>query len=163
MKKEFFNMDKLKGILVGGPGPAKEDFLKEGNLVTALEDKILGIKDLGYADEHGLDLLVESSGDLLSEQEITHEKKILERFFDMLGKEKDKTVYGVKEVEKALDFGSVETILLSKKLKKSDIKKFEKKAGETNVNVELVSIDTEEGQQFWNLGGIGGMLRFKIG
>lgn len=162
MKKQFFNMKNLQGILVGGPGPTKEDFLKEGNLVTALQEKVLGVKDIGYADEHGLDLLVEISGDILAEQEITYEKKLLEKFFDMLGKQKDKTAYGVKEVEKALSFGAVDTILLSKKLKKEDIKKFEKKASETGVKVELVSVDTEEGQQFWNLSGVGGMLRFKI-
>lgn len=162
MKKQFFNMKNLQGILVGGPGPTKEDFLKEGNLVTALQEKVLGVKDIGYADEHGLDLLVETSGDILAEQEITYEKKLLEKFFDMLGKQKDKTAYGVKEVEKALSFGAVDTILLSKKLKKEDIKKFEKKASETGVKVELVSVDTEEGQQFWNLSGVGGMLRFKI-
>ncbi len=162
MKKQFFNMENLQGILVGGPGPTKEDFLKEGNLVTALQEKILGVKDIGYADEHGLDLLVETSADILAEQEIIYEKKILEKFFDMLGKQKDKTAYGVKEVEKALSFGAVDTILLSKKLEKADIKKFEKKAGETGVKVELISVDTEEGQQFWNLSGVGGMLRFAI-
>jgi len=162
MKKQFFNMNKLKGILVGGPGPTKEDFLKEGNLVTALQDKVLGVKDIGYADEHGLDLLVECSGDVLAEQEIIYEKKFLEKFFDMLGKQKNKTAYGQKPVEKALSFGAVDTLLLSKKLKKADIKKFEKKAGETGVKVELVSIDTEEGVQFWNLGGIGAILRFEI-
>ena len=155
-------MENLQGILVGGPGPTKEDFLKEGNLVTALQEKVLGVKDIGYADEHGLDLLVETSADILAEQEITHEKKILEKFFDMLGKQKDKTAYGVKEVEKALSFGAVDTILLSKKLKKADIKKFEKKASETGVKIELISVDTEEGQQFWNLSGVGGMLRFAV-
>ncbi len=162
MKEEFFDMKNLKGILVGGPGPTKEDFLKEGNLVTALQEKVIAVKDIGYADEHGLDLLVECSGDVLAEQEIIYEKKILEKFFNMLGKERDKTVYGVKEVEKALKFGAVDTLFLSKKLKKSDIKKFEKKASETSVKVELISVDTEEGGEFWNLGGIGAILRFKI-
>jgi len=162
VKKEFFNMENLQGILLGGPGPTKEEFLKEGNLATALQDKIIAVKDLGYADEHGIDLLVESSDDVLAEQEITHEKKILERFFDMLGKNKDKTAYKQNNVEKALSYGAVDTLLISKKLKKADIKKFEKKASETDVKVELISVDTEEGQQFWNLGGIGAMLRFKI-
>ena len=162
VKKEFFHLEKLQGIILGGPGPAKEDFLKEGQLVTALHDKIIGIKDIGYADAHGIDLLVEGSGDLLAEQEITQEKKLMEKFFNMLGKEKDKTAYGKEEVEKALSYGAVEILLLSKKLKKPDIKKFEKKALETDVEVHLVSIETEEGQQFWNLSGIGAMLRFKI-
>ena len=55
VKKEFFHLDKLKGIILGGPGPAKEDFLKEGHLVTALQNKVIGVKDLGYADEHGIE------------------------------------------------------------------------------------------------------------
>jgi peptide chain release factor subunit 1 len=161
-KGEFFNLKNLKGILVGGPGPTKEDFLKEGNLVTALHDKVIGVKDIGDADEHGLDLLVESSGDLLAEQEITHEKKLMEKFFNMLGKEKDKTAYGKEAVEKALTYGAVDKLLLSKKLKKSEIKSFEKKADETGVDIEMVSMETEEGEQFWNLSGIGAMLRFKV-
>ncbi len=163
MKQEFFHLgENLRGILVGGPGPTKEDFLKEGQLITALRDKVLAVKDIGYADEHGIDLLVEASADALSEQEITYEKRILEKFFNMLGKEAKKTAYGEEPVRKALEYGAVQTLLLSKKLKRSDIKKFEKKAKETSVDVELISIDTEEGQQFWNLGGLGAMLRFAI-
>jgi len=161
-KHEFFNLKNLKGILVGGPGPTKEDFLKEGNLVTKLSDMVLGVKDIGYADEHGLDLLVEGSGDLLAEQEITREKKLMENFFNMLGKQKDKTAYGKEPVEKALEYGAVDKLLLSKKLKKSEIKYFERKADETGVEVEMVSVETEEGEQFLNLSGIGAVLRFKI-
>lgn len=162
-KKEFFDMKNLAGILVGGPGPTKEDFLKEGDLVTALKDKVLGVKDIGYADEHGLELLVEISEDVLEEQEIIREKKILEKFFDMLGKEKEKTAYGKKDVKKALNYGAVDTLLLSRKLKKDEIKDFEKKADDISCKVELISVDTEEGIQFWNLGGIGASLRFKVG
>ena len=161
-KKEFFDLKRLKGILVGGPGPTKEDFLKEGNLVTALQEKVLAVKDIGYADEHGLELLVESSQEILAEQEITHEKKILERFFNMLGKEPDKANYGRKNVEKALDIGAVDTLFLSKKLKKSEIKDLEKKARDTSAKIELISTDTGEGLQFFNLDGIGAILRFKI-
>lgn len=161
-KQEFFNLKDLKGILVGGPGPTKEDFLKEGNLVTELKEKVLGVKDIGYADEHGLELLVESSADLLAEQEIHIEKKLLEKFFNMLGKEKEKTAYGSEPVEKALGFGAVDTILLSKKLDKETIKYFEKKAEETSAKVEFISTETEEGVQFYNISGIGAMLRFKM-
>lgn len=162
MKEEFFDLKGLKGILVGGPGPTKEDFLKEGELVTALKEKVLAVKDIGYADEHGLELLVGVSGDVLTGQEIYYEKKLLENFFNMLGKEKDKTAYKEKDIEKALEYGAVDTLLLSKKLKKDIIKKYEKKAAETSVKVEFVSVDTPEGQQFWNLGGVGAVLRFKI-
>ena len=156
-------MENLKGILVGGPGPAKEDFLKEGNIVTAIEEKIIGVKDIGYADEHGLELLVETSQDLLAEQGITIEKKLLEDFFNRLGKDKDKTGYGKEPVEKALQYGAVDKLLLSKKLSKKEIKSYEKKAKETGIdNIHMVSVETEEGVQFFNLGGVGAVLRFKI-
>jgi peptide chain release factor subunit 1 len=108
MKEEFFDLKNLKGILVGGPGPTKEDFLKEGELVTALKDKVLAVKDIGYADEHGLELLVGVSGDVLLEQEIYREKKLIETFFNMLGKEKEKTAYKEEDVEKALSYGAVD-------------------------------------------------------
>ena len=61
MKSEFFEMKKLKGILVGGPIPTKEEFLEEGQLATSLKNKVIAVKDIGYADEHGLELLVEAS------------------------------------------------------------------------------------------------------
>lgn len=162
VKTEFFNLKGLKGILVGGPGPTKEDFLKEGNLVTALQDKVLAVKDIGYADEHGLELLVEVSQDVLAGQEIVKEQKLLEKFFNMLGKDKDKTAYGKEAVEKALDYGAVDTLLLSKKLKKTEINHFEKRAQETSVKIELISGDLDEGMQFFNLSGVGAILRFKI-
>ena len=161
-KNEFFHLKELKGILVGGPGPTKEDFLKEGNLVTALQEKVLAVKDIGYADEHGLELLVEVSEDILANQEIIHEKKLLEKFFNMLGKEKDKTAYGKPAVDKALEFGAVQTLFLSKKHDRDFIRDYEKKARETSVHVELISVETEEGIQFYNLGGIGAILRYSI-
>jgi len=162
VKTEFFGLKGLKGILVGGPGPTKEDFLKEGNLTTALMDKVLAVKDIGYADEHGLELLVEASQDILAGQEIVHEQKILEKFFNSLGKTRDKTAYGKEEVEKALSYGAVEMLLISKKLNKEDIRHYEKLAEESSAKIELISMDLDEGAQFWNLGGIGALLRFKI-
>ena len=65
-------------------------------------------------------------------------------------------------MEKALGFGAVDTILLSKKLDKETIKYFEKKAEETSAKVEFISTETEEGIQFYNISGIGAMLRFKL-
>jgi len=163
VKNNFWDMKKLKGILVGGPGPTKEDFLKEGQIVTALREKIIGVKDIGYADEHGLDLLVETSRDLLSEQEIIKEKVILEDFMTRLAKNPEKTVYGLEDVKKALDAGAVELLIISKKLDKKYVKEYIEKAESMSSKVVLVSEDTEEGRQFASLGRIGAILRFDIG
>jgi len=162
IKEQFFNLKNLKGILVGGPGPTKEDFLKEGQLVTALKEKVIAVKDIGYADEHGLEILVDVSKDVLAGQEITKEKNILENFFDKLGKDRDKTLYKIVEIKKALEIGAVDTLLVSKKLKKDEQKEIEEMAKKTSAKVELISNETEEGIQFYNLGGVGAILRFKI-
>jgi len=161
MKELYFNMPKLKGIIIGGPVPTKEDFMKEGQLVTKLKNKVLGLKDIGQTDESGLTDLVEASKDLLSRQEIIHEKKLLEEFFELLGKGK-KAAYKKKDVEKALRYGAVETLILSKKLEKKVKEELAKKAEDISAEVEIVSDETEEGKQFLNLGGVGVILRFEI-
>src|SRR3989338_899540 len=53
MKDCFFELPKLKGIFIGGPVPTKEDFMKEGELVTKLKDIVIALKDLGNTDESG--------------------------------------------------------------------------------------------------------------
>ncbi len=162
LKNHFFDMKNLKGIIIGGPMPTKDDFIKEGLLVTALKNKVIGMIDIGYADEHGVEMLVEASKDLLKEQEITKEKELMDKFFDMLGKQKEKTAYGLANVKKALDLAAVDTLLLSKKLDKKTISELKKLAEETSVKVELVSVDTQEGEQFYNLSGIGAVLRYRL-
>jgi len=162
VKNNFWELKKLKGIIVGGPGPTKEDFLKEGQIVTALKEKILGVKDIGDANRQALESLVEVSQDLLAEQEITREKKILEDFFNKLGKQPEKTAYGLEKVNKALTAGAVGTLILSKKLGRKLIYELEEKARNISSKIEIVSEETEEGQQFKNLGGVGAILRYEI-
>jgi len=161
-KELFFNKPRLQGLIIGGPGPGKEDWLKEGQLITALKDKIIGIKDIGYADEHGLELLLEASQDILAKEAVIKEKLLLEKFFTILAKEPKKTAYGKDNVKKALDMGAVDKLLLSSSLDKKVIEELEKKAKSTAAEVYLISEETPEGKQFKNLDGIGAILRFAL-
>src|SRR3989344_2267904 len=163
MKKIFFDMPKLKGIMVGGPIPTKEEFLEEGNLVTKLKEKVIAVKDLGYVDEHGLELLVEASQDEIQEQELIKEKKILERFFETLGRERKMVAYGVEEVKLALSRGSVATLILSRELDRDLAKELEKMGADISSEVVLVGSDHQDGEQFWNMTkGVGAILRFAL-
>lgn len=162
MKKIFFDMDKLKGILVGGPIPTKDEFLDGEYLVTKLREKVIARKDLGDSGETGLKELVEKSQDVLAEQEIVKEKKILRRFFETLGKNPEQAILELDNVREALKYGAVEVLLLSKRLDKEIFKELAKEAEKYGAVVEVISTDTEEGLQFYNLGGVGAILRFKI-
>lgn len=161
MKKIYYDMPKLKGIIIGGPVPTKEDFLKESQLDVKLKNLVIGMKDIGNTDASGLKDLVKESQDILEKQEIIYEKKLLENFFEILGKGK-KVAYKKADVEKALNAGAVDKLILSKKLGKEEISNLIEKARNISSKIEFVSEDTEEGQQFRNLGGIGAILRFEI-
>tara|TARA_Y100000310_G_scaffold338049_1_gene426672 strand:+ start:229 stop:1323 length:1095 start_codon:yes stop_codon:yes gene_type:complete len=163
MKEVFFNMPKIKGILIGGPIPTKEEFLEEGHLVTKLKEKVIAIKDIGYVDEHGLKLLVEASQEDIAELEITKEKKIIEEYFEKLGKDPDKAVYGKEKVSLALERGAINKLLISSKLEKKEIAEFEKRALNIGAEFIIISTETEEGQQFFNMTkGLGAILRFAL-
>jgi len=163
MKELFFDLPRLKGILVGGPIPTKEEFLEEGMLVTKLKEKVIAVKDIGYVDEHGLKLLVEASQDDIAEQEIIKEKKIIEEFFSTLGKTPEKAAYGFEKTKVALIRGAVYKLLISSKIEKSKIVEFEKLAINIGSEVILVSDETPEGEQFFNMTkGIGAILRFQV-
>jgi peptide chain release factor subunit 1 len=163
MKKIFFDMPKLKGILVGGPIPTKEEFLEEGELVTKLKEKVLSVKDLGYVDEHGLELLVEDSQEEIAQQELIKEKKILEKFFHTLGKERKMAVYGEERVRLALERGAVSLLLMTKKFDRDKSKEFEQMAENIGSDVVIITTENQDGEQFENITqGVGAILRFAL-
>src|SRR3989338_5825011 len=162
MKETFFDNPKLKGILIGGPIPTKDEFIDGEYLPTQLQAKVLGKIDVGGSDESGLKELVVKSQDLLSKQEIVKEKKILENFFETLGHNPDKSAYKEDKIRKAIQYGAVDTLLLSKGLDKNLLNELKKLAEEISSNVEIISTDTDEGKQFLNLSGMGAVLRFGI-
>jgi len=162
MKNVFFDNQKLKGIIIGGPIPTKDEFIDKGFLVTKLQEKILGKVDIGDTDEAGLKELVGKSQDLLTGQEIIHEKKILEKFFETLGEKPDLATLREEKTKKALNYGAVDMLILSKDTDKKTSKELQKIAKDMGTKIEIVSLDTEEGEQFKNLGGIGAILRFKV-
>jgi len=163
MKEIFFDMPKLKGFLVGGPIPTKDEFLELGDLVTKLKEKVISVKDIGYVDEHGLELLVEASQEEIAQQELIKEKNIITKFFETLGKHREKATYGLERTKLALERGAVSILLLSKKLPKEQTQELEKMAENIGSEVFIITTDHPDGEQFYNLTkGIGAILRFAL-
>lgn len=163
MKEIFFDMPKLKGILVGGPIPTKEEFLEQSELVTRLKEKVIAVKDIGYVDEHGLKLLVEASDEEMEQQEFIKEREIIQRFFEVLGKHREKAAYGLEKTRLALERGAVDILLISKELPKDEMQELEREATRIGSTVHLISTENQEGEQFLNLTkGVGAILRFAI-
>jgi peptide chain release factor subunit 1 len=157
--RNYLSKFELKGIILGGPGPAKNDFYDGDYVLTTFKKQILGIKNVGYTDEQGLEELVERSQDLLAEAAIAKEKALLQRFFEELKKGSGMVTYGKDNVMKALELGAVEIILLSES--KEDESLVEK-AKQYSTIVEIISKDTREGGQLYQIGGMAAILRWKI-
>lgn len=105
--------EDIKGIIIGGPGPVKNHFVDSDFLSIDLKNKVLGVKDVGYTDEHGLEELVNKSQDLLAEASVAKEKILVQKFFTELYKDTGMVTYGLDPVIKALQMGAIETLLLS--------------------------------------------------
>lgn len=162
MKSEFLMRDNLKGIIVGGPGPTKYE-LVEGNFITGdVKKKIIGIKDLSYTEEFGLQELLEKSEDILAKEEVIDEKKIMGKFFDKLAKDPDTVTYGEQESRKALNMGAVDVLLVSENNEDALIDEFEELAKQFSTEVKIISTETREGVQLRDLGGVAAILRYKL-
>ncbi|MBN2127158.1 MAG: peptide chain release factor 1, partial [Candidatus Diapherotrites archaeon] len=104
--------NKLKGIVVGGPGMTKNYFLNKGMLDHRLKSKVIGILDTSYTDESGIRELVQKSEEVLKDTDLMREKVLVNKFLEEIGKD-NLAAYGEKEVMEALEMGKVALLLVS--------------------------------------------------
>ena len=164
MKELFLPLgNDLQGIIIGWPGVTVTDFMNYDYLTGDIKKKVIGTKDLSYTDEFGLQELLDNSQDLLAEEEVAIEKKIMTQFFRQMHDNMGKITYGEKETLRALEMNAVQLLLLSESVPEDKIFELEEKAKKGGAEVKIISIETREGQQLKDLGGIAAILRFEIG
>jgi peptide chain release factor subunit 1 len=161
MKEAFLGRPGLMGIILGGPGVTINDFLNKDYLTGDIKKLIIGTKDLSYTGEFGLQELLDRSEDILSKEEVTAEKKIMNQFFELLNTKMKKVSYGEAQVMKLLQLGMVDIVLLSETLSDELIEKFEAEAEKTGSVVRIISVETREGVQLKEMGGVAAILRYE--
>ncbi|MBI2649993.1 peptide chain release factor aRF-1 [Candidatus Woesearchaeota archaeon] len=162
MKETFLNMEGLRGIIVGGPGPTKYD-LVEGDFITnEVKKKIIAIKDLSYTGEFGLEELLEKSQDVLAQEDVMEEKKIVGRFLEMLATKQNMVAYGENDVMNKVKMGVVDILLLSEDLSDGKIEEFEAAAKPVGTEIRIISTQTREGVQLRDLGKAAAILRYEV-
>ena len=162
MKEQFLGNKNLKGIIVGGPGPTKYDFIDTGYITAEVKNKIIAIKDLSYTSDFGLNELVEKSEDVLAKEEIIAEKLIVGKFFELLSTKPGMVSYGVKEVMRNLKLGVVDMLLLSDTLDDNKIEEFENEAKLVGTEIKIISTETREGVQLKEIGKVAAILRYEV-
>lgn len=162
MKDAFLDNKDLKGIIVGGPGHTKNDFVDANYITDQLKRKIIAIKDLSYTGEFGLNELLDKSEDVLAEEDVMEEKQTMAKFFNLLATKQGMVCYGEQQVMEQLKMGTVDTLLISEVVDDKLIEEFEIEAEKMGSTVLIVSTETREGVQLKDIGKIAAILRYEV-
>jgi peptide chain release factor subunit 1 len=112
----FLPIENLKGIILAGPGPTKDDFEKGEYLNYQLKNKIIDVIDTAYVEEQGVKEVVEKAPEVMKKVRYIEERKIMQQFLYEVGHDTGKITYGEEEVRRALESGAVNILLLSEGL-----------------------------------------------
>lgn len=106
----------LDGVVLGGPGHTKEEFLKGDYMNHEIKKKVITTVDTSYTGEFGIREVIDKSMDVLTEIDVMREKKLIQKFLHELVSDNGLASYGEKEVRQNLQMGAVEILLLSEDL-----------------------------------------------
>lgn len=112
-KKAFLESNHIKALIVSGPGPTKDTFVKEGYLDYRLQNMIVGTLDTGYAGREGVRETIEKSGKLLENVRVVEERKLVQKFLSEVNSDSGLAVYGINDVLSGLKRSAIDTILVN--------------------------------------------------
>ena len=112
-QKIFIDQYTVKGLIVGGPGPTKETFLREEYLDYRLQNNVLATLDTSYSGDEGVREIIEKVNDqgIMSEFRSLEEKKIVKKYMGEVFSGKGLGVYGLTEVVNYLKSGVTDSII----------------------------------------------------
>ncbi len=158
---------KPEKVVVAGPGFAKEDFQKFLEEKGKPEKTQFFFASTNSVGRTGLQELLKGNvlDRMVEEMQLVKETKLVEQLLAELGKESGLAEYGFKEVKKAVEAGAVKELLVADRFlieKREEAEKLMQAAEKMGGIVHLINAGHEAGKQLQNLGGIAGLLRFRI-
>jgi peptide chain release factor subunit 1 len=135
-REYFIDIYKVKGLIVSGPGPTKEEFVNKEYLEYRLQNNIIATIDASYSGAEGIREAFAKCSDILSNFRMVEEKKIIEKLFQEINTNTGLGSYGLKEVIEMLKNNIAGTIIISDDIHMSRIKKICKRC--SNVEDEYI-------------------------
>ncbi len=112
-REYFIDIYPVKGLIISGPGPTKEDFINGNYLEYRLQNMIISTIDSSYAGAEGIREAFSKSADILSNFRTVEEKKLVEELFRHINSNTGKGMYGLKDIISYLQNNVVETLLIT--------------------------------------------------
>jgi len=165
---EVIRREGVERVIVAGPGFVKEEFykfLREN--YPELAKKVV-IEDTSVTGRTGIYEVIKRGTveKVYHENRVAKEVQLVEKVLENVAKNNGLTTYGLKEVEEAVNYGAVETLLVLDELLKGDLRE---KAEElmdavrySRGEVVVVSSEHEGGEKLKALGGLAALLRFRV-
>jgi peptide chain release factor subunit 1 len=114
-QKVFIDQYNVKGIIVGGPGPTKENFLKEEYLDYRLQNNVISTLDTSYSGDEGIREIIDKVNDrgVMTEYRLMEEKRIIKRFMSEVHSGRGLGIYGLSDVIRSLKDGTAEMVIIT--------------------------------------------------
>ena len=159
-------------IVVLGPGFIKDDFAEYiRSNARDIAESVVGVKGTNSAGLSGIQEALRSGilSNVLQNMRVADEMKAIEELLARLGRGKNDATYGFIEVEKAVNYGAVERLLVAdSSLRETTdenrriMEKLMKNVEDARGTVMVISTEHEAGTKLLSLGGIAALLRFPL-
>ena len=112
-QKIFIDQFTVRGVIIGGPGPTKETFVREEYLDYRLQNNIIATLDTSYSGDEGVREIIDKVNDqgIMSEFRSMEEKKIVKKFMGEVFSGKGLGIYGINDVVNNLKAGITDSII----------------------------------------------------
>ncbi|HEX6294499.1 MAG TPA: peptide chain release factor aRF-1 [Nitrososphaeraceae archaeon] len=114
-KKIFIDEYNVKGLIIGGPGPTKDGFLKEEYLDYRIQNNVIAVLDSSYSGSEGVREIIDKVNEqgIMADYRLMEEKKIIKNFMSEVYTGKGLGIYGIFEVIDALKNGYADLVLVT--------------------------------------------------
>ena len=112
-REYFIDIYPVKGLVISGPGPTKEDFINGNYLEYRLQNNIIATIDSSYSGAEGIREAFAKASDILGNFRLVEEKKLVEALFREINGNTGKGSYGLQEVIEFLKNNVVETLIIT--------------------------------------------------
>ena len=166
--EEIMNREKVEKAIVAGPGFVKEDFRKflQDNYPELA--KRVAIEDTSVTGRTGIYEVIKRGTveKVYHENRVAREVQLVEKVLENIARNNGLAAYGLKEVEEAINYGAVETLLVLDELLKGEhrgnIEELMDAVRYSRGEVVVVSSEHEGGDKLKALGGLAALLRFRV-
>jgi len=154
--ENIFSEYGTDGVVIGGTLNTAKEF---GESYTAHNWDVLGKYSVDHGDKQGLSELSERAEKRLLEEDEASVREGVRNFLS--GLRDDSVSYGQPDVDRALQNGRVELLLLSNHIPAEELRSYTQKAEQYGTSVEIVPDTFENARMFKNISnGYGAILRW---